>query len=117
VDAMRKTMKLEKKDKCELSLEIHKNSENAHTLKVISSTPTFGPQPFFAIKTVTGQYFHDNLDFQSPFKEWSYTFDEETMPLNAIESIGAATNNSYGITSVSTIDVAKNLVKSTYYNE
>lgn len=58
-----------------------------------------------------------NLDFQSPFKEWSYTFDEETMPLNTIESIGVATNNSYGITSVSTIDVVKNLVKSTYYNE
>ncbi len=117
VDAMRKAMRLEKKDKCELSLEIYKNSENAHTLKIISSTPTFGPQPFFAIKTVTGQYFHDNLDFQSPFKEWSYTFDEETMPLNAIESIGVATNNSYGITSVSTMDVAKNTVKSTYYNE
>jgi hypothetical protein len=39
------------------------------------------------------------------------------MPLNSIESIGAATNNSYGIISVSTINLAKNLVKSTYYNE
>lgn len=117
VNAMRKAMKLEKKDKCQFSLEVRKDSENAHTLKISSSSSTFGPQPFFAIKTVTGQYFHDNLDFQSPFREWSYTFDEETMPLKAIESIGVATNNSYGITSVSTINIEKNLIKNTYYNE
>ncbi len=116
VDAMRKAMKLEIKKKCEFSLKITENSNGAHTLNIKSSQDTFGPQPFFAFKTVTNEYFHDNLDFQVPFKEWSYTFDNETMPINAIEKIGVATNNSYGITSVSNMKISQNLQESFYYN-
>ncbi len=117
VEAMRKAMHLEKKERCELTLNLEKTSENAHTLKISSSSPTFGPQPFFAIKTVTNQYFHDNLDFQVPFKEWTYTFDEETMPLKAVEEIGIATNNSYGITSVSKMKISDHSTNNYYYNE
>lgn len=108
---------MKKKERCELTLNLEKTSENAHTLKISSSSPTFGPQPFFAIKTVTNQYFHDNLDFQVPFKEWTYTFDEETMPLKAVEEIGIATNNSYGITSVSKMKISDHSINSYYYNE
>ena len=117
VEAMRKAMRLEKKERCVLTLKLEKTSENAHTLKIHSSKPTFGPQPFFAIKTVTSQYFHDNLDFQTPFKEWTYTFDEETMPLRAVEEIGVATNNSYGITSVANMKIPDHSVNNYYYNE
>ena len=116
VDGMRKAMKLEKKEKCELTLNIKKNSDGANTLSIKSSSDTFGPQPFFSFKTHTNQYFHDNLDFQVPFREWTYTFDEETMPLNAIEKIGVATNNSYGITSVTNLTVSSNKIENYYYN-
>ena len=50
--------------------------------------PTFGPQPFLAIKTKENKFFHDNFDFQKPFYEWSYVFDNITFPLNKIETIG-----------------------------
>ena len=116
VDAMRKSMNLEKKPKCNLELKLEKNSDNAVTLKIKSSEDTFGPQPFLAIKTVTEQYFHDNLDFQKPFRERTYTFDLETLPINAIECIGVATNNSYGITSVSNLDIKSGKVSNFYYN-
>ncbi len=116
VDGMRKAMKLEKREKCELTLKIKKNSDGANTLSIKSSSDTFGPQPFFSFKTHNNQYFHDNLDFQVPFREWTYTFDEETMPLNAIEKIGVATNNSYGITSVTNLTVSSNKIENYYYN-
>ena len=116
VEAVRNAMKLEEQNKCEFELKLEQNSDGAHTLNIKSSEKTFGPQPFFAIKTNTNQYFHDNLDFQIPFREWTYTFDEETLPVNAVEKIGVASNNSYGITSVTTLDVNSNQSKDYYYN-
>lgn len=61
-----------------------------NVLHIQSSHKIFGPQPFFAIKTKGGQYYHDNLDFEKPFLNWSYTFDEHNFMLNQIESIGVA---------------------------
>lgn len=81
--------------KCEF-----KTTWDGNTLNIKTKNRTFGPQPYLAIKTVTGQYFHDNFDYQKPFYEWSYTFDEETLPLKAIEKIGIAANNRAGETTV-----------------
>ena len=118
VDAMRKSLKLQFQSKCELDVSLHHDPEsNSCTLKVKSSTDTFGPQPFLSFKTHTSDYFHDNFDFQIPFREWSYTFDGETMPINAIDKIGVAVNNKYGITSVNVLDVISNKNTITYYNE
>ena len=116
VDAVRKAMNIEERKKCEFTLNIKKNSEGANTLSIKSSEKTFGPQPFFAFKTLTKQYFHDNLYFQVPFKEWTYTFDEETMPIEAIDKIGIASNNSYGITSVINLDIKTKKTQSFFYN-
>ena len=63
-------------------------------------TPTFGPQPWLALKTVAGTYHHDNFDIDVPFHQWRYVFDEETFPLRALESIGVAANNAFGVTTV-----------------
>ncbi len=57
-------------------------------LSVRASAPTFGPQPFLALKTTDGEYLHDNLDFQQPFRQWSYIFDEATVPLERVHTIG-----------------------------
>lgn len=118
VDAMRKSLRLEHQNRCELKLNLT-NDENSNscTLSVKSSSDTFGPQPFLCFKTHTSDYFHDNFDFQVPFREWTYTFDGETLPFNSIEKIGVAVNNKYGTTSVTVLDIKTNKSVVSYYNE
>lgn len=89
--AVRLALNMKKRRPCNISLRLKGNH-----LTIKSDAPVFGPQPFFAIKTVTGKYYHDNLDFQKPFESWSYTFDEHTIHLHALEKVGVATNDSYG---------------------
>ncbi len=67
-EAMRKALKLPKHDRCEINTELKKAGETAHVIEIKSSAPIFGSQPYFAIKSKSGQYFHDNLDFQIPKK-------------------------------------------------
>lgn len=56
----------------------------------------FGPQPFLAIKGRDGKYFHDNLDIQEPGRLWTYIFDDQTLPLSAIDRIGVGSAGRYG---------------------
>ena len=116
VTAMRKALNLKKQPRCEFKLKLEGDNKFA-TLIVKASEPTFGPQPYLALKTVTDQYLHDNFDFQKPFLEWTYVFDNETLKLNAIEKIGVAANNAYGKTTVSVIDVETRKITNTYLNE
>ena len=44
---------------------------------------------------------------QKSFYEWTYTFDEHTIPKNEIEKIAWAANNQYGSTYISVIDLKK----------
>ena len=117
LEAMRKALKLTWMPKCTLNLKLEAVAGNAHKLTVRSDFPTFGPQPYLAIKTVTSDYHHDNFDFQVPNREWTYVFDEETFPLRAVESIGVATNNAYGVTSVANLDTLTGKVSATYWGE
>lgn len=48
----------------------------------------FGPQPFLAIRDKAGGYFHDNLDVLRPAKHWTYVFDEQTLPIALVHSVG-----------------------------
>lgn len=116
IDALRKALNLPSMKHCELKLEMKKQGD-AHVLRVRSSAPIFGPQPYLALKTVTDQYFHDNFDMQVPFREWTYTFDRETFPLRAVETVGVAANNAYGVTTVATLDAATEKTTTTYWNE
>ena len=50
------------------------------SLEVRTETPTFGPQPWLAIKTRSGGYHHDNFDTEIPHHEWRYVFDGDTFP-------------------------------------
>lgn len=68
---------------------------NILTIQFIKGEP-FGPQPYLAIKTNTGEYFHDNFDFQEPKKSFSYVFDTYTIPIDKIEKIVVAVNDKYG---------------------
>jgi hypothetical protein len=95
-EAMRESLKLKNYKKSGISQKILGN-----ILHIKFNEPIFGPQPYLAIKTKSGEYFHDNLDIQKPFFEWSYTFDDQTIPLNNIETIGWAANDKFGRTYVS----------------
>ena len=72
---------------------------NRLTVKLIKGL-IFGPQPFLAIKTKTGDYYHDNLDVIEPFKIWSYYFDEQTLQLETISKVGIGSAGKYGKRSV-----------------
>ncbi len=71
--------------------------ENRLCIEVVNGEP-FGPQPYLAIKTKNGQYFHDNFDFGSFKKNYYYTFDRYTLELDQIEIIAVASNDCYGNT-------------------
>ncbi|SUJ13123.1 Uncharacterised protein [Sphingobacterium spiritivorum] len=71
--------------------------EGNQLLISITQGETFGPQPYLAIKTKDGKYFHDNFDYLNhSSQDFSYTFDEYTIPLNNVESFAVATNDKYG---------------------
>lgn len=109
-EAMRQSMKLDTLPKLKFDTTF---VDNRMTVK--ASHSIFGPQPFLAIKTYDGRFIHDNFDFQEPFLEWTYTFDEMTVPLEAIDKIGIASNDSYGNTCVSVIDVKSNKETVSFY--
>ena len=75
-------------------------------LEVVSDYPIFGNQPFFAIKTKSGQFYNDNLIVHQPFLKWSYVFDRHSLLLPAIGKIGIGANDAWGNTEVKVIDVS-----------
>jgi hypothetical protein len=56
----------------------------------------FGPQPFLALKDRDGRIFHDNLDVQEPGRLWTYTLDDQTLPLPALAVAGVGTAGRFG---------------------
>jgi hypothetical protein len=116
VTAMRSALNLQALPPCELDMAIRRVDDSAHVLEVQSSTPTFGPQPWLAIKTRTATYHTDNFDIDIPFRRWQYVFDDETFPLSAVQAIGVAANNAFGITTVSLIDPATSRMSKAYWN-
>jgi hypothetical protein len=64
----------------------------------------FGPQPYLAIKTISGTYYHDNFDFGNFKKEYYYALDKETLMPTEIDKIGIATNDKYGNCKIKVID-------------
>lgn len=56
----------------------------------------FGPQPFLAIKTREGHYYHDNLDVIEARKKWAYVLDDQTMQIENVEKIGVGTAGRFG---------------------
>lgn len=84
---------------------------NGNVIKVfLSQGELFGPQPYLAIKTVKGDYFHDNFDFGAFKKEYFYTFDRYTIPIKMIEKVAIASNDKYGNTCINTIDFSKEAI-------
>ena len=94
VDAMRLALELPKQPPPKFELTWQGNR-----LDISADKTLWGPQPFFCFTTWSGQYFHDNLDKHSD-TEWSYVFDWQTLDRRAIASIGLASNDNYGNTTI-----------------
>ena len=117
VNAMRCALELSPEPPCDLDMSLKAIDGSTHVLDVYSKTPTFGPQPWLAIKTSAGNYLYDNFDIEVPFHKWQYVFDEETYPLSALSAVGIAANNAFGITTVSVMDPVSGKVSKQYWNK
>lgn len=116
IGAMRAALELTPLPPCELDCTVETLDAFTAVLKVSSTTPTFGPQPWLALKTLDGSYYFDNFDIDIPFHGWHYVFDRETFSLSALSAIGVAANNAYGITTVVQIDPATLQVRTRHWN-
>jgi len=116
VQAMRDALGLAPQPPCELELRLESVGGAKHVLHVTSSTATFGPQPWLALKTSAGTYHHDNFDITVPFHEWQYVLDEETFPLRALGAVGVAANNAYGVTTVAILDAESGTISTKHWN-
>ena len=59
-DAMRGALQLPFEPPCELDMSLKAIGDTTQVLEVSSKTPTFGPQPWLALKTSSGVYHYDN---------------------------------------------------------
>lgn len=116
ISAMRAALDLEPLPACELECKLELVDASTAVLDVRSNTPTFGPQPWLALKTVDGSYYFDNFDIETPFHHWQYVFDQETFPISALAAIGVAANNAYGTTTVARIHPATREVTTKCWN-
>lgn len=114
---MREALQLPHQPACELSFNVIELDKGVRVLEVSSETPTFGPQPWLALKTVSGTYHHDNFDIDTPHYSWKYVFDDETFPIEAIEAIGVAGSNAFGITTVQVYDVKQDRLQTRVLNQ
>jgi hypothetical protein len=64
-----------------------------------------GSQPFLAIKTRSGAYYHDNFDVIVPERQWSYVLDDQTLPTSAIEVVGVGGAGAAGHFAVETLSL------------
>ena len=55
------------------------------TLTVTANKPVWGAQPFLCVQTKDARFLHENLDHHGG-EHWSYTFDDLTLSLEAIDS-------------------------------
>jgi hypothetical protein len=69
----------------------------------ITNGEPFGPQPYLAIKTKQGDYFHDNFDFQEFKKSYTYVFDSYTVEPHLVEQVAVASNDKFGNTHIKKI--------------
>lgn len=117
VTAMRGALGLPEEPPCSLDLELSLAEDGSHVLDVSTETPTFGPQPWLALKTKTGTYHHDNFDIDEPHRRWQYVFDDDTFRIGAVEKIGVASANAYGTTTVTLLDPGSGEFSRRIWNE
>lgn len=115
-EAMRRALDLEVRQPVRMFVRLSDYGKDGTKITVRADRPIFGPQPFFCFRTHSGEVFHDNLDFEVPFLEWTYVFDSMTLPLRAVELIGLAANDPAGLTTVIRLDPQTGVVDENFLN-
>lgn len=66
----------------------------------LKSGKVFGSQPYLALKTKQGEYFHDNFNENSYQESWEYIFDNNTLNIKSLDKIAVASNDKFGFQSI-----------------
>lgn len=99
-----------------IELSIAALDGGGHRLDVRLDREPFGPQPWLCMATKNGRVYHDNLAIEVTPLHWTYVFDEESVPLGAVERIGLATNTANGRTSISTMNAQTGATSHAFHN-
>ncbi|MDY3203746.1 MAG: hypothetical protein RBR70_01580 [Arcobacter sp.] len=108
IDAFRRVLSYNDSEIVEEAIDFDVQINNNILTLTVTNGELFGPQPYLALKTTMGDYFHDNFDFHEFKKSFSYTFDDYTIPLNKISKIGIASNDKYGNMCIINIEIKNN---------
>jgi len=90
-------------NKLKLSCQVQTQDDITKLIINQENGAVFGTQPYLAIKTKDGRYYHDNFDELEFGKSWIFTFDWQTQLLEQIESLKVASNDKYGNSVVYTV--------------
>ena len=83
---------------------IQENNMTKLTVNCIKGN-VFGSQPYLAIKTKEGKYYHDNFNEREHLKSWEYIFDRSTISVESIDKVAVAANDKYGNQSIVFIEL------------
>lgn len=89
--AAKKILQMENKMPLDLDVKFEKHKDSIRMV-VRANKDTFGPQPFLAVETADYRYLTDNFDVQVPLREWSYTFDMNSIRAESLLRVGVASN-------------------------
>ena len=92
-------------NRLELSCKVETQDNVTKLIVKQENGAVFGSQPYLAIKTKDGRYYHDNFDELEFGKSWVFTFDWTTLLLDQIESLKVASNDKYGNSIVYTVEL------------
>ena len=88
-----------------IDLEISKESEIDKIIVKVKHGEVFGSQPYLALKTNDGRYYHDNFNERNYPKSWEYVLDESSIKLLNVEKIAVASNDIYGNQSIASLKI------------
>ena len=109
VEGIRNVMNMKEIKTPNINLSLKKDWHYS-ILTITTQNDIFGTQPFFCMKTRSGQYIWQNLDYQEK-NRWTYTFDSYTLPIESIDKIGVATATNEGVCEVEILDMNTYLKK------
>lgn len=90
--------------------------DSNHAVLTVSASNCFGPQPFLAIKDKGKGYYYENFDFTLDKNKWTYTFDDNTIILDHVDTIGVACNSDSGVVEVIRIKASDGSQRKDRYN-
>ena len=93
------------KDPIKIDINISRHNDLDKLVVNCTNGEVFGSQPYLALKTKQGKYYHDNFIENLYKKNWEYIFDDNTFNLNLIDKVGVASNDKFGFQSIKIISL------------